>query len=203
VWGVSDLEMLVERPTPAGTQQNGDNQTFNWGYYDELRSWSWSVPDGQAMRVRVYTSGDSVTLRLNGSTVAINALTEADKRVTVFTIPYSPGTLTAVASRSGKEISRVTFRPLAPQPNSAAPLTSPSSPPTATNSPTSSSKCSTPPGASPSTRPSAPPQPRDAAGGAGGVADLRWAKPGSGAGLRAGTEAVSAKRTGPRGSSAG
>jgi beta-galactosidase len=102
--------MLVERPTPAGTQQNGDNQTFNWGYYDELRSWSWSVPDGQAVRVRVYTSGDSVTLRLNGSTVAINALTEADKRVTVFTIPYSPGTLTAVASRSGKEISRVTLQ---------------------------------------------------------------------------------------------
>jgi beta-galactosidase len=100
--GLSPLEMMVERPVPLGMQQ------FNvlYCYYDELESWTWDVPEGQALKVRIYTRGDSVTLLLNGKQVATKAITGADKCVATFDVPYAPGELTAVTSFAGKEIAR-------------------------------------------------------------------------------------------------
>ena len=105
VAGRSPLEMLVERPPPPGINQ----YAALWGYYDELESWTWDVLPDQPLKVHVYTSGDSVQLLLNGTTVGTNTLTEADGRVTTFSVLYSPGELTAVASRGGKEIARKTL----------------------------------------------------------------------------------------------
>jgi beta-galactosidase len=81
VYGTSPLELLVERPSPAGLQQFANL----WSWYDELESWTWDVPAGQAMKVRVYTAGDTVTLQLNGRDVATNVLTDANKRITTWT----------------------------------------------------------------------------------------------------------------------
>jgi beta-galactosidase len=105
VYGLSSLEMLVERPAPPGTQQFATV----FGYYDELRSWTWNVPQGQAMTVHVYTSGDSVTLLLNGKPVATKTLTDSDKRMATFTAPYTPGELTAIASANGKQLASQTL----------------------------------------------------------------------------------------------
>ena len=105
VWGDSPLEMAVERPVPGGMEQRANC----WSYYDELQSWTWNVPRGQIMRVRVYTSGDQVVLLLNGQRVATKTLATADKMTTTFDIPYAPGQLTAVASKERREIGRKTF----------------------------------------------------------------------------------------------
>jgi beta-galactosidase len=105
VRGLSSIEMMVERPTPPGTSQ----YAALWGYYDELPSWTWDVPHGQPLTIHVYTSGDSVQLLLNSAVVASHSLTAADKRATTFTVPYAPGTLTAIASRNGNEIGRRTL----------------------------------------------------------------------------------------------
>lgn len=100
--GLSQLEVMVERPVPAGMQQ------FNvmYCYYDELDSWSWDVPAGKAMKVRVYTRGDSVTLMLNGKEVATKPVAGTDKRTVTFEVPYEPGELIAVTSLGGTEIAR-------------------------------------------------------------------------------------------------
>ena len=103
--GTSPLEMMVLRPTPAGKQQ----YDVWYAYYDELPSWTWDVPKGQPMTVHVYTSGDSVTLLLDGEPVATKAATEADKSLVVFSVPYAPGALTAIASRGGVAIARKTL----------------------------------------------------------------------------------------------
>lgn len=106
VTGRSPLEIMVERPTPPGTQQ------FNvwYSYFDELPSWTWDLPIGQAMSVHVYTTGDSVALMLNGQTLETKALTVADKCTATFSVPYKSGELTAVSSLSGQEIARKTLR---------------------------------------------------------------------------------------------
>jgi beta-galactosidase len=105
VKGLSPLEVLVERPTPPGTQQFA-----RWyAYYDELPSWTWDVPAGQAMIVHTYTSGDSVTLLLNDAPLETKTLTDADMRVATFSVSYSPGSLTAIAKRNGVEIGRKTL----------------------------------------------------------------------------------------------
>jgi beta-galactosidase len=58
------------------------------------------------MTVHVYTSGDSVTLLLDGKPVETKTLNEADQRLASFIVPYAPGTLTAIASRGGVAIAR-------------------------------------------------------------------------------------------------
>jgi beta-galactosidase len=103
--GISQLEMMVARPTPPGTQQ----YDVWYAYYDELPSWTWNVPPGQVMTVHVYTSGDSVTLTLNGKPVASQTVTEANQRLVVFNVPYAPGALTAIASHNGAVIARTTL----------------------------------------------------------------------------------------------
>jgi len=103
--GASLVEMLVERPAPAGTEQ----VAVWWGYYDEMESWTWDVESGHPMTVHVYTQGDSVTLLLNGDTVATRAVTATDWATATLTVPYAPGELTAVASRGGTEIGRKTI----------------------------------------------------------------------------------------------
>lgn len=105
VYGLSPIEMMVERPAPAGTQQ----YAHNWSYYDELPSWTWDVPDGQVMTLHVYTTGDTVSVQLNGQAIATNTVAASDKRVSTFNIPYAPGELTAVASLNGREIGRRTL----------------------------------------------------------------------------------------------
>jgi beta-galactosidase len=105
VEGLSPLEMMVERPIPGGLK------SFNLGYswFDELESWTWDVPAGQPMLVRVYSSGDSVALLLNGRKIGAMSLVETDKRIAVFNVPYAPGELVAVASKGGKQIARKTL----------------------------------------------------------------------------------------------
>jgi beta-galactosidase len=80
-----------------------------WGYCDELESWTWDVGSGHPMTVHVYTPGDSVTLLVNGATVATSAVTPADWATATFTVPYQPGELTAIASRDGTQIGRKTI----------------------------------------------------------------------------------------------
>ncbi len=105
VYGYSQLEMMVQRPAPTGTT----DFAVDWAYYDELPSWTWDLPEGQPMTVHVYTNGDTVTLLLNGTTVATNSVTASDQCVTTFTVPYTPGELTAIATLNGSQIGRKTY----------------------------------------------------------------------------------------------
>lgn len=103
VTGRSPVSMLVERPTPPGTEQ----VAVWWGYFDELLSWTWDVEPDHPMVVHVYTPGDSVTVLLNGTEVASAVPKWA---MATLTVPYRPGELTAVAYRDGEEIGHTALR---------------------------------------------------------------------------------------------
>jgi beta-galactosidase len=107
VSGRSPVELLVERPAPAGLEQVG----VWWGYFDEQQSWTWDVEAAHPMTVHAYTPGDSVRLLLNGTEVATAT---PERAVATVTVPYAPGELTAVASRGGTEIGRQTLRTVGP-----------------------------------------------------------------------------------------
>lgn len=93
IWGDSPLEIAVERPAPDGQEQCA----FSWAWFDELRSWTWDVPEGRELTVRVYTTGNRVELTLNGAVIGSQELAAGHKRIATFTVPYSPGQLTATA----------------------------------------------------------------------------------------------------------
>jgi beta-galactosidase len=110
VWGRSPVELLIQRPVPAGMEQ----LALRWGYFDELESWTWEVPAGTPMTVHVYTPGDSVRLLLNGIERPELASVRPHHCTATFTVPYQPGTLTAVASSNGREIGRKTLATAGP-----------------------------------------------------------------------------------------
>ena len=110
LWGRSALELLVQRPLPDGKFE----RVSDWGWHDELESWTWSVPAGQAITVRAYTSGDAVTLLLNGKPIGAKSVTDGDKLKAEFSVLYMPGTLEAIAYKNGAEIGRKTLETVDP-----------------------------------------------------------------------------------------
>jgi beta-galactosidase len=102
IWGISPLEMMVQRPIPEGQVEF----VAPWGWPDELPSWTWPDATGQTMAVRLYSSGDTVELHLNGKLVGTKGLTAADKMRVEIPVPYAPGILEAIAYRGGREIGR-------------------------------------------------------------------------------------------------
>lgn len=102
VWGVSPLEIAVQRPVPEGKVE----VLRFWGWSDELPSWTWPGAEGQPLKVRIYTAGDRVELRLNGRTVESRPVTAADQKHVELKVPYAPGVLEVAAFRNGAEIGR-------------------------------------------------------------------------------------------------
>ena len=102
VWGLSPLEMAVERPSPDGKV----SAARRWGWVDELQSWTWPGAERKPLTVRVYTAGDRVELRLNGASVANKSITPADLKHIELQVPYAPGVLEAVAYKGGAELGR-------------------------------------------------------------------------------------------------
>jgi beta-galactosidase len=101
-WGVSPLEMTVQRPVPEGLFE----WVSSWGWSDELASWSWAGAEGRPLAVRLYTSAERVELRLNGTKVGEKSLSAADRMRTEVLVPYAPGLLEAVAWKDGREVAR-------------------------------------------------------------------------------------------------
>ncbi|WP_346859656.1 glycoside hydrolase family 2 TIM barrel-domain containing protein [uncultured Draconibacterium sp.] len=101
VWDRSQIEMMVQKlEVPEGMRY----YVNNWGWPDELKSWTWPGSEGDTLQVRVYTKSKLVKLELNGKLMAEQAI--ADNSITaLFNVPYQPGTLVAKAYENGKEVS--------------------------------------------------------------------------------------------------
>ena len=109
LWGRSRLEMAVQRPLPAGRTE----ELANWGWLDELRTWTWTGYEGKTLKVRVYSSGDQVKLFLNGKEIGSRAVPESAKLIAQFDVPYAAGELRAIALKDGQEIGSLAFKTVA------------------------------------------------------------------------------------------
>jgi beta-galactosidase len=99
VWGDSKVEMFVHRPVPKGEKE----VIGNWGFPDELKSWTWSGHERENMQVNVYTRCDKVRLELNGKNIGEQSI-DKEKSITVtFYVPYEAGILTARCYENGVE----------------------------------------------------------------------------------------------------
>jgi beta-galactosidase len=103
VWDRSPLEMAVMRPLPPGRKE----QIMLWGFYDELRSWTWPGNEGVTVTVRVYSKADKVNLTLNGRPIEVAKAEFPAPFVNEFALPYAPGELKASAIVNGKLVEQV------------------------------------------------------------------------------------------------
>ncbi|QOY90713.1 glycoside hydrolase family 2 TIM barrel-domain containing protein [Paludibaculum fermentans] len=106
LWGLSKLEMAVQRPVPAGQIES----ISAWGWSDELRSWTWPGSEGRTLKVRVYTTGDQVRLLLNSEEIGSKPVSAATQLTAEFDVPYRPGVLKAIAYQAGQPISELAFQ---------------------------------------------------------------------------------------------
>jgi beta-galactosidase len=106
LWGMSKLEMAVQRPVPVGRTE----LISAWGWSDELRSWTWPGFEGRTLKVRLASSGDQVRLLLNGKEIGTKSVSRETEWKAEFDVPYVPGELRAVAMQKGKEIGELTFK---------------------------------------------------------------------------------------------
>ena len=110
VWGLSALEVAVQKPLPAGKVE----AIRPWGWSDEWSSWTWPGAEGKPLAVRLYTSGDRVAVRLNGVVVATKAVTAADLKHVEVTVDYAPGVLDVVAYRGDAVVGRKRLETVGP-----------------------------------------------------------------------------------------
>lgn len=68
-----------------------------WRATNSIPSWSWEGCEGRPARVEVYSDAARVELRLNGSTIGSASAGRDGEYLTIFTLPYQPGRLTAIA----------------------------------------------------------------------------------------------------------
>jgi beta-galactosidase len=106
IWGLSKLEMAVQRPVPDGRVE----AVSMWGWSDEMRSWTWPGSEGRTLKVRVYSSGDQVRLLLNGKEIGVKPVSPETELKAEFDVPYAPGELKAVAMSSGRPIAELSFK---------------------------------------------------------------------------------------------
>ncbi|MGH9448677.1 MAG: DUF4982 domain-containing protein, partial [Terriglobia bacterium] len=106
VWGVSQLEMAVQRPVPEGRKE----LVSAWGWPDELKSWTWPSHEGENLSVRVYSRGDHVRVLLNGREIGAKAVSEATEFKAEFEVAYAAGELRAVALKDDKPVAEAILK---------------------------------------------------------------------------------------------
>lgn len=110
LWGLSRLEMAVQRPVREGYVEN----ISPWGWSDELRSWTWPGYEGHTLKVRVYSSGDQVRLLLNGREIGVQQVSLETELKAEFEVPYAAGELKTVALEDGQQISEAVILTVGP-----------------------------------------------------------------------------------------
>lgn len=100
IWKVSNLEMAVHSPIPAGMRE----VVSMWGWPDEQQSWNWAGSESQKLQVNVYSNYPEVRLELNGKVIGTKPVSPETKLTATFEVPYEAGELKAIALKDGKDV---------------------------------------------------------------------------------------------------
>lgn len=85
-----------------------------WSWSECVPSWTWPGLEGESLEVEVYSDADEVELFVDGRSYGRRATGPAARFTAVFTVEYAPGTIEAVAVRSGGLGERMSLRTASP-----------------------------------------------------------------------------------------
>ena len=98
LWGHRAAPWIaVHRPNEKGLKP----QYNYWGWSDVQHSWSWPSAEGYKAFVDVYSDADEVELIVNGVSLGRKPAGAASRNIASFETAYQPGTVRAIAYRSG------------------------------------------------------------------------------------------------------
>jgi beta-galactosidase len=105
-WGRLDAPAIGVRPVNlSGTPM----VRSAWRKTDAVESWSWRGCEGRKAEIEVYSADNEVALLLNGRLIGRRRAGQRRGYLARFTVPYEPGTLTAIGYRNGAETSRTSL----------------------------------------------------------------------------------------------
>ena len=94
------LYLGVRQPVPEGKTMS----VTQWGVWPVYASWTWPGMEAKPLEVEIYSRGDSVRLYLGDQLLGEKPTTRKEQFKANFTVPYTPGTLRAVALKDGKQL---------------------------------------------------------------------------------------------------
>ncbi len=94
------LYMAVREPK----QDTLETKITKWAVWPTWESWNWPGYEGKDIQIEVYSKYPKVRLYLNKKLIEEQATTEKEQFKAIFTVPYSPGELSAVGVNDGKEV---------------------------------------------------------------------------------------------------
>ena len=102
-WGVLSAPAITVRPLDRSGKPYVRSA---WRVTDAVESWAWRGCDGRRAEVEVYSTDEQIELVLNGRSLGRKRAGRRAGYRTRFTVPYTQGTLTAIAYRGGREVAR-------------------------------------------------------------------------------------------------
>ncbi len=100
------LYLAVQEPNGY----KGEIKETQWSVWPTWESWNWAGWEDKPVVVEVYTKHPEVILYLNDQIIASQKVDYSTKYKAIFTIPYQPGVLKAVALENGKEVETAMLR---------------------------------------------------------------------------------------------
>ncbi|MBR3081050.1 MAG: DUF4982 domain-containing protein [Prevotella sp.] len=107
-------EMLWNKDVPlymAVKEPNGyvgEIKTTMWSVWPTWESWTWPGWEGKPIEVEVYTRQPEVKLYLNDQLVGTKQVSRETEFKAVFTVPYEPGVLKAIATSQSAQSTQTT-----------------------------------------------------------------------------------------------
>lgn len=113
------------RSTPYIAVQRPENHgraavSSPWAWSDVLPTWTWPGHEGKPVVVEFYSDADEVELLLDGNSLGRRSTGMQHRYRTEFEVPYTPGTLQAVAYHGGAETGRTELRTAVGEPSLTA-----------------------------------------------------------------------------------
>ncbi len=101
LWNGGDrVYATVRLPEPDGKKIIATG----WATYPTLSSWTWPGQEGKELQVEVYSGAEKVRLFLNDKLIGEKPTTRDQEFKATFAVPYTPGTVKAVAIRGDRAV---------------------------------------------------------------------------------------------------
>jgi beta-galactosidase len=94
------IYMAVREPNP----ESGKIKETMWSVWPTWESWTWPGYEGKEIQVEVYSKYPKVRLYLNNKLIGEQVTTEDQQFKATFSVPYTPGLLSAVGVIDNKEL---------------------------------------------------------------------------------------------------
>ena len=105
LWNGGDrVYATVRFPEPEGKKIIATG----WATYPTLPSWTWPGQEGKELQVEVYSGAEKVRLFLNDKLIGEKPTSRDQEFKATFSVPYTPGTLKAVAVRGDQPVAEST-----------------------------------------------------------------------------------------------